>query len=41
MGEFLLNSWTYFCYKRFNTAKAYLIGFIVLLGYLLLREALL
>ena len=37
MGEFLLNSWTYFA-TNVLTQPAYLIGFIVLLGYLLLRR---
>lgn len=39
MGEFLLRIWTYFA-TNILTQPAYLIGFIVLLGYLLLRRPL-
>ena len=37
MGKFLLHIWTYFA-TNILTQPAYLIGFIVLLGYLLLRR---
>lgn len=37
MGEFLLGIWTYFA-TNVLTQPAYLIGFIVLLGYILLRR---
>lgn len=37
MGDFLLNIWTYFA-ENILTQPAYLIGFIVLLGYILLKK---
>ena len=39
MGEFLLSIWTYFA-TNILTQPAYLIGFIVLLGYILLKRPL-
>lgn len=38
MGEFLLSIWTYFA-TNILTQPAYLIGFIVLLGYILLKRS--
>ena len=39
MGDFLLSIWTYFA-TNILTQPAYLIGFIVLLGYILLKRPL-
>ena len=39
MGDFLLSIWTYFA-TNILTQPAYLIGFIVRLGYILLKRPL-